>query len=728
MIEAPNHDIDPKNKDSKWILQNVKYGWQNAKMYTPQEKFWFGRENSIERRRYAMGQNSIDKYKKWLLGEDANDQSGYNISWAVRPKMVEYREKTIAKLMQRKFNIVASIVDPLAASEAEEFYNKMKVKLVARQAMQQVDPSLLEDPALRVQPGEPKSEEELEMFMAYGYKHRMAMEAEMAVDLVLNQGGISKERKKVIEYIVDDGFAGYKEWIDEKGKVQFRAVPENRMVISYANEPDFSDAWYRGEMIEPQISDIAKYFTKEELEEIKNHWARESGNYDSFTLTDKRRMDRLRGWVWDVEFMSFNENLWEENRDENGNILLSKTSFNRDVIAATQSGAEIKRSIRKVFYKAKWIVGTDYMYDFGLATNMKRTKSNWQDTTSSFHLYAFNFHEMRFSGITERLIDLQDEYQMTIYKIQNFKNKWIPYIIDIDLDGLESVALAGKSGKNMEPLELLDFMFQNHIALGRRRDVQNNPNYKSVDVVPTQMANEFSVLFNDLQRIEGEMQRIAGFNDITAGANFGERTLTSGYSAAQQGTMDSLYLLMDAEKKLLEKLATGILQRVQIAIKLGRVEGYAQALGQDTVKFFSISPDLSLYDIGIFLEDQPTDSEIQMLLERMNMKDAQGLLLPEDIIQIKSCRNLKQAEVLLAHKINKRIQEQHQRSLELQKANGEEQRQSAMMAEKAKQETLLMQHQLEMERLAFERETKLLELQIKEQGNTERAAMKSATL
>lgn len=721
VYNGPDHDIDPRKKDKLWILNTVKYGWNMAKSFTPNEKFWFGRQSAIDRRRYAMGQNTIDKYKKQLLGEEATDNSGYNISWAVRPKMVEYREKTVAKLMQRKFNIIASIVDPVASNDANEYYMQMKVKLAARKAIAEHDPKLMDTPALQLQPGEPKNDEELEMYMQYGYKHRMAMEAEIATDLVLQQGNIQRERKKVIEGIVDDGFAGYKEWIDENGQVKFRACSEQRMVISYSNQPDFSDAYFIGEMIEPQLADIAQYFTKDELEDIKAHWVRETGNYDVSALTDRRRMDRMRGWVWDVEFMSFNTSAWEEQYDQNGNLLLSKTS-------PEKMGPEIKRVARKVYYKAKWIVGTDYMYDFGLATNQKRSKSNWADTTSSYHLYAFNFHEMRFSGITERLIDLQDEYQMTIYKIQNFKNKLIPYLIDIDLDALESVGLAGKSGKNMTPLELLDFLFSNHIMLSRRKDMGGNMNYKAVNILPTGMAAEFTILVNDLARIENEMQRIAGFNDITAGANFGERTLTSGYSAAQQGTMDSLYLLMDAEKKLLERLSTGILQRVQIALKIGKVEGYAQAMGDQAVKFFQIDPELSLYDIGIFLEDQPTDQDIQMLLERMNMKESQGLLMPEDIILIKSCRNLKQAEIILAHRINKRIQENQQREMEAMQKNAESQQQTALMAEEARQKTLMMQHQLEMERMQFDRETQLMLVGMKEEGNNVRASMKSSGL
>jgi hypothetical protein len=76
-------------------------------------------------------------------------------------------------------------------------------------------------------------------------------------------------------------------------------------------------------------------------------------------------------------------------------------------------------STEKVMYKAKWIIDTEFLYDYGLSENMVRRQSCWWDTGLDIQLYAWNFERMRFHGLTERLMPLADDVQLTWYKIQN---------------------------------------------------------------------------------------------------------------------------------------------------------------------------------------------------------------------------------------------------------------------------------------------------------------------
>jgi hypothetical protein len=82
----------------------------------------------------------------------------------------------------------------------------------------------------------------------------------------------------------------------------------------------------------------------------------------------------------------------------------------------------------EVVYKGKWIVGTDYIYDFGLATNMKRAMDikKISKTELSFHVVAASFDKMVAKGITEDLIPIADEIQMTVLKLRNLNNRMIP--------------------------------------------------------------------------------------------------------------------------------------------------------------------------------------------------------------------------------------------------------------------------------------------------------------
>ena len=60
----------------------------------------------------------------------------------------------------------------------------------------------------------------------------------------------------------------------------------------------------------------------------------------------------------------------------------------------------------KVVYICKWIIETDYIFDDGLKTNMKRQKGAMMDTEMSYHLYSPDFHNIRSLGIMEQLFRL----------------------------------------------------------------------------------------------------------------------------------------------------------------------------------------------------------------------------------------------------------------------------------------------------------------------------------
>jgi hypothetical protein len=302
---------------------------------------------------------------------------------------------------------------------------------------------------------------------------------------------------------------------------------------------------------------------------------------------------------------------------------------------------------------------------------------------------------MRCLSMMQRLIPIIDEYQMTIYKIQNFKNRWIPYIIKLDLDSLEAVAL-GKGGENMTPLQLLDMMWQSHVMVSRSKDVSaSNPNYKSIEVLPTQMAQEFTVLVADLGRLLQDMAEISGLNDLTDGSTPNPKMLTTTAQMGYEASKNAIFPLLDADRKLHERTAKGCVQRVQTAIRNGHeIQGVAPALGKNTVEFIKVSQDLALHDIGIMARDMPTEQQKMQLLDRLNMKDAQGLIDPEDYVMIMNIDDLKQAEQLLAFRVKKRREKQLEEQQQIMKTQSDGAIAANQSAEAEKRKTMELEYQL----------------------------------
>jgi hypothetical protein len=104
------------------------------------------------------------------------------------------------------------------------------------------------------------------------------------------------------------------------------------------------------------------------------------------------------------------------------------------------------------------------------------------------------------------------------------------------------------------------------------------------------------------------------------------------------------------------------------------------------------------------IQDIPSDEERQMLLQQLNMKDAQGQVDPEDIVTVYNIHNIKEARQYLAYKVKKRKKEAEEAAMQQIEANKQSQIESAQAAEQAKQQTMMMAHELKMKEITLTKE------------------------
>lgn len=702
----PDQEIDPKLKGKDFILQYFRAAWQDAGQYLPMSTFYNGRLKYREVRQYAMGKQPIDKYKKILLGDETIDKTWLNNNWNIYPIIPKYREIIISKLMQREIDIQAYAIDVQSQSEEDKYFAEIRTKMIMREAAMQASPKLAQSPVLQKSTNEPDDLEQLNIEAQFGYKSNFSIMAENAINFVLQSGSLSRERKKEIEATVDFGVAGFYYWINQSGMVEYKAVDPQTLITSYCKEPDFSDLQHWGQVEEVVVADLAPYFTPSELNEICSRHIGLFGNPNTLDIASGiGNYARFKCQVMVGQFLSWNTTVFEDKIDSRGNKRFMKTDFSKVSKANVNNGqvgdgTPIYTSTKtKVVYQGRWIIGTDFMYDYGLAKNQKRKASKWWDTSLDICLYAWNFDRMMFTGITERLIPCADDYQLTKMRLAHLKMKLIPYLINLDLDALENVALS-KGGKDMEPAQLIDFMLQNNVVLYRSKGVgDGNPNYKPASIEASGMLQAFPQLYTDLMNTLQEIQNISGFNSLTDGTSVNPKMLNGVAQMQESGTNNAMYLLMDADRYLLLELSNAILLKLQIAVKLGNIEGYARALGTNAVKIFKLAPEISAREFAIFLEDVPTTQERNDLIQQLNLRDQKGLIDPSDYYMIMNTRDLKQAQATLAYKIKKRRDDQQKMALEQQKANGQIQIQSAQSAEQMKQQTSILMHKLKVEEL-----------------------------
>jgi hypothetical protein len=713
--DFPSHLIDPRDKGREWILQFARAAWSGWNNDNPGEIFYNARYKYEVYKQYATGNQSIGKYRP-LMGIDEDENENWlSIDWSIIPIVPKFRRIALGKLSKVDYNLVATPIDSLANEENQDYFARVKAKILMREEAMKIDPSLLEDPSLQMEPGEAKDMEELEMQMKYTHKHQMAIEAEQGIKLVFEQNQIDKLREKVREDEFDYGVAGYKEYIDSNGAIKIRNVNPRNIIINNCKKNDFSDAAYIGEVIDMTISDLKQMagnqFTELEYEDIAKNVIGKYGNpreWPTSLSIYNRGYDKFNMRVLDIEFYSVNEIVYEQRIDRRGNKIYARAKYED----RNKRKDKFERVAYKVVYKGKWIMDTNYIFDYGLCTDMKRAKSSLMDTKMSYHIYAPEFWDMRAVGIMEQIIPIADAIQISWYRLQNVINQSRPKGIMIEMGALEDIPL-GAGGKKMSPMKVLDLYNKTGTLVYRKMDSQGRQtNYKPIEELENGLGRDAMNYWQMIQNHIQMLRDITGMNEMTDGSTPDPRTLTTVAKLAQEGTNNALYGIVNGEKKLLESLANDVILRLQDVAASGEVKGYVRALGGNTMQFFKVSSNVALYEFGIYLEDKPTDDQRMMLMQQVQAGQANNMLDIEDAIIIQNTDNLKVAQQLLAYKIRKRKDELERKAMMDQQMNAQVQQQSAMVAEQAKQQTLQVEGQVKSQLIQVEKEydAKLMEM------------------
>ena len=247
----PSHLIDSSQKNKKWISDYIKAAWTDYTTYYPNQ-LYNGRDKYHETKLYMLGKQSVSRYKKLFQpNQVANeDQSWININWDILPIIPKFKRIALSSLLKTDFSISVDAIDPLAQDDKKEFYAQNAAKIILKEEYrkQGLDESLVPDPDV-----DASNLKELDMYMNYSYKHRMAVEMQDALKLIMSLNKFEQLREQVVEDLIDFGISGYKEYFDKSGNIKIRHVSPANMVMSYSVDPNFNDIQYFGEVLELTI-------------------------------------------------------------------------------------------------------------------------------------------------------------------------------------------------------------------------------------------------------------------------------------------------------------------------------------------------------------------------------------------------------------------------------------------------------------------------------------------
>lgn len=714
--------LDADRGKRSWIKKYVRACWDDFTTINT-NSFYNGRVRYNNIKKYMLGEQPMDQYIKRLDGEVAGtDKSWLKTVNKPLPIVTKYARMTKSTLKKSDYNVLLTSIDVQSREEKNEYYikNASLIKLRQIAEKQGVTPDLFDEPDRGF-----KEIEELDVFMQHGYKSRFEVEGEEAIKLILNNCSHGLIRNKNIEQLHDYGFVGYKDYFDKNGDVREEFVDVRDFIVSRCKFEDFSDATYMGQVKDVSIADLFEMDLDNELSEQDKIKLvqRSTNNYNDYQILQHlapEQYENERVLVLDVEFKSIDSYVLEEGVNKRGNTVVSrKKSTSKVNKLNTFVEAEYT-----VIYEGKWVIGTDIYFGCKRQTNMKRPRQNLSDVKFSYSCFAPQLNNMETSSMAEIYIPISDTLQMAWLKYQHVINTAKVRGLLIDLTSLENVSL-GKGGATLTPLDNLAFYEKKGTLFYRSIDEEGKNVNKPITELPNGLGEEAGRFFNEIQNQISLMQQLSGYNELTDGSTPDARTLNGVAKQASESTNNSIEFMKSAERACFESLCYGILLRIQDAAEMGRLKNYVNAIGMESVKFFEVSPEISARELGINVQDKPTEFEKEVFNKSVEIALANQQITIADAFIVRNIENVKHAEAVLALRVRQNIDLQQkiqaenidrQAKVQQDSANATSQlKQQEVMVETEAKKGLIMaelEKEKELYHIKYEYELKMKEMEV----------------
>lgn len=698
--QAPNHFVNPAEKGEKWILKMVKHIWDEWESLDI-KSFAKGKDRYRKNRSYSLGKQSNSDYIAQFLKNNNPKFSYTNIKFEVLPIIPKFRRITNEKIGKIEYTIKADAIDPLAMKDRVDYENTEKARIKTRDEIAKIgyDTSMLDTG----EKGQPKTFDELAMRMEFEYKHNHAMDVEKRIAAAFASNHIDEQRPRLRWDLFDYGAAGLRDYFDPNtGEVKVRAVDIPNFVVSTCKDEYFRDALFMGEITHSTIEDIKRtadatgsHITDDNLQLIAdknrgmfgnpNHWGDDdvyNKGYDSFRVP-----------VLDLEFKSVDRYVYEKRRNKRGNLTVGKTKWHNQF--KKQSQFEYFNEDRIVWYRAKWIIGTDIIFDYGLVPDMKRKNSKLWDAQSNFHVVAPELHDMETSAPVEQIIPFVDNIHRAYYKLQNAIISARPKGLLLEIGAMENISV-GDSGETLTPLQISDILDQTGNLWYRSIDMSGDlshprPIQELTNGIGTEAQEWFRVILDHINMIKDAL----GFNEFTDATTPDPRSLNGVASLAADSTNNAINHLFRAEKSLIERVADSVAIRVHDAIAFKKTSFYDNILGSAALKSINENKDSIHREYGIIVEHMSDKSEWEDIKMSTELALKAGQISIADKYKVLGMKhNIKQAQQYLSYVVEKNMKLMREKSAEDMQQNAQVQIQSAQAAEELKQSSIKLEADL----------------------------------
>ena len=690
------------------------------------------RRREFERNRdYANGTQDTTIYKQILNSLDPNNGDGtlLNLDWAPVPIIPKFVKIVVNKILSSEPYPNLQAVDPVSSSEKDAKKRKLELRIQNKdlyQSMSQSGVEMGEDPS-----NIPDTLEEAEIFLDTNVKTDAEVAAQVATNMTLSWNDFNDSTfRRCVNDLVTLGMSVVKRENDPNQGIVTNYVDPCDFVHSYTDDPNFKDLVYAGHAKTITIEELKRTamgeFGEEEFEKIAKQVAGKYNNdssvfgrkhYDNKRDRMAYGYDQYRIQILDFEFLSVDCMYFEDKENRFGN---TNFFFKGEEYSAPKSSVFERKSHKMenaTVYGGKYIVGTQYIYDYGLKTNVPKNIHDISKARLSYSVSATNLRRMMPKSMVGSITGFADQLQLTHLKIQQAVAKAKPDGLIVDIEGLDNVQL-GRGGE-LQPLEIQDIYEQTGVFYYRSKNPEGgfqNPPVRPLDNTIRNI-NQLIGLYNHYLRM---IRDATGINEAMDGTTPKGEDLVGVREQAIAAGNNAIYDVTHASMMLFKRVVEDIVKCLQIVPPESVLyKVYENAIGATNMAVVSSFSDLPMYNFGVMVRRQMDDKDRAYLEQNIQVALSQREIDIEDAIAVRQLRDVDQAERLLVVRRKKRIKQQMEQAQSNSQAQAQANIQTAQATAQAKAQEIQLKAQLDMQMLQMKSEMEAQKMQMEHEMRKE---------
>ncbi|WP_418360160.1 hypothetical protein [Sphingobacterium detergens] len=729
-LHFPSDNISQELKDRpeyfRQCASTILHKYVNNKCWLPYTDVVDGYSVSTLRA-YAAGRNSSDKYKDIIIGPrdgrtGKRPKTTVNISWDTVKILPQKLDVVLGYFMKMEWDIDTSAVDYQSNASKQAILATMKLSTSDKYKLmrEEVNAAMgspiaqmpeMPDGAVQGSPLEFRSEKEVDMFASMG---GVFLEQEAAISNLLDKSkeasgwkGVSAKHTKDL---VTLGVCASRVKTNKDGTiVESEYVDPEMMIIPNSKFEDFRDMSWGGEIQRLSIATLRETskLSDEELLDIAKRYATVDGSMPSGFYYQAQQFFRNEGfdqnmmnqitvdvvdcrWIGTIEdtYTSVNRKGGEGFRFNQirGNVKLN----GRDL----RDGKEVKTYSRQVIYKCKMIVGTNYVFDYGIDEFLSYKK----DLNGGMRVvFPYRVQRTETSSLVERCISFVDDINLSQMKLRVAKKAMpTPPGFIVKKAPLENVNINGVS---YSPQMLLKMLQDDGILIVDDQTPwgTQNTSSRAIEPIDSNVIRQLMEWRADIEWNINMISIVTGINEVFSAQSPTAETGLGVSRMAIEATANALYPIAFAKEEMEKGMFGCMKAKWQVVSKFIPEKERERLAINRALQYIKISTNLDEYDFDVRLEVAPNeDARLMLLQDIARMRDLRrqagtGGILPSDYFLIWSMVNsgkIKQAQLVLAQIEELRAEEDERK----RQAIVQENMQSQMMSN---QQTAENQSQLQ---------------------------------